>query len=297
MSNKGQRWGNSNQKNNGNKNKRNNKFWVLIGNYPPLFSDDPDGVIRAIANQVRRITGNELSYERGSVFSSMEFALSFPTEQQMEAVLGLNGSFIYNNPIWIIKYPQYYENIGFDLSKIFATSTCNGQVDLNNLKQRFEQLGKNPSDIDFNNRDFVEFLLYRLGTESRDKRFYVDTLILTNNFIEDINRWSPFLVFLPTLHSLILNQNPLKQQPDLPAYPYISIDCDPKIPKGNKKQIPWGKDQKQKKGKQNRNPWTDDNDQDQYQGQNQDLWHQNSNQNQNRWNTKSIWDNDDDDED
>lgn len=204
------------------------KFSVLIGNYPPLIS--ADGVIQAIINIIRRSTGNELKCKHGIIsLDTLEFSISFPNAEQMKAVLDLNGTFIYNNPIWIIKFPTFYGQYGPVLSTIINRSICNGQIDLSNLKNRFAKLGNDPSVVDFNKLDFVEFFLYQLGTESRDKRFFIDSLILNNNNIQDINKWSPYLTFLPTLQTLVLNQNPLKRAPDLPAFPYIIIKSDIKF--------------------------------------------------------------------
>lgn len=207
------------------------RFSVLVGNYSPLTS--ANGIIQSIVDQIRRSTGNELDFKYGLIFpQSLEFTISLPNAAQMKAVLDLNGSLIHNNRIWIIKFPAFYEKYGLDFSEIFNKSICNGQIDLSNLRKKFDDLGKNATIIDFNKQDFVEFLFYRLGTESRDKRFFIHTLILNNNFIQDINEWNSYFAFLPTLHTIILNQNPIKRQPYLPSYPYITIQCDKKFQQG-----------------------------------------------------------------
>ncbi|KAK8893993.1 hypothetical protein M9Y10_022423 [Tritrichomonas musculus] len=264
-------WGNNNNWGNKNgKNNKNNQFCLLVGNYPPLIS--ADAIVNEIKDQIKRFTGNDTIIQNCEVLKSIEFLLYLSNRNQAEAILKLNGSYIYNNPIWIVKFPTNHQKYIFDLSEIFSMTTCNGHVELSNLKQKFERLGKDSSDINFNNRDFVEFLFYRLGSESRDRRFFIDTLNLSDNLIEDVNSWSPFLVFLPTVRTIILNNNHLKERPNFPAFPFISFKFDSTVPIGKNK-----KKGNQNDGNSNQSNW----------GSSQDNWnsYQNDWENgQNDWN-------------
>jgi hypothetical protein len=52
--------------------------------------------------------------------------------------------------------------------------------------------------VRLNNRDFVEFLLFRLATEARDDHSSVRAFMLCDNEIQSIDPWSPVLHFCRT---------------------------------------------------------------------------------------------------
>jgi hypothetical protein len=152
---------------------------------------------------------------------------------QFEPLRALTGTLILNNPIWIVKCPLVYGVYSDDLSALFASQCLQGFADLSHLTQKLNTAQK-PA-IDLNDLDFVEFLLWRLGTESRDKMFYVATLILTDNEIKSIDKWSHFFHFLPNLKKIHLNGNKLSNAPSFPEWPHLEVVWDKGSQKGPQK--------------------------------------------------------------
>lgn len=201
------------------------QFAVLVSNYPPIISSD--AVIEMLIGQVFRNKKIQITPTKGTIFPDYEFSLFFPNQMQVDAVLTLNGSYVYNNPIWIIKYPFFLKSYRPFLTSLIYSSCSNGQVDFNNLAQRSTIFGINPSIINFNEPDFVEYIFYLLGTESRDKRIYIESIILNNNQILNLNIMPCIFVFLPMLRKLYANQNPLVEEPHFLQNRLVSIFIDP----------------------------------------------------------------------
>jgi hypothetical protein len=141
-------------------------------------------------------------------------------------VLSLNGLLILNYPIWIIKLPTTFGEWTEIFSIIFDANARSGIADLGSFAEKFAAAGGDPSVVNFNSRDFVEFFLFRLGTEARDKRFWVKTLILTRNSIQSIDPWTAFLAFLPNLQEINVRENPIEAVPQLLELPEIVVTCD-----------------------------------------------------------------------
>jgi hypothetical protein len=92
--------------------------------------------------------------------------------------------------------------------------------------------------VRLNSRDFVEFLLFHLGTEARDERFWVHTLILCDNDIQAIDPWSPFMHFLPHLRVINVANKRITEPPDLPEWPLLSITWQPQAqPRRGRKEV------------------------------------------------------------
>ncbi|OHT04870.1 hypothetical protein TRFO_27543 [Tritrichomonas foetus] len=253
---------------NQNKNQKNKEFSMLVGNYPPSIS--PDAILNALINLIREKYRKNPNVTKTNEFPSFDFQISVPSLEEQNAFLSLNGCFVFNNPIWIIKFPYVYDSISLQLSGIFRNATCNGIVDLSNLRQYFESHGFNSNLVDFGQRDFVEFLLFRLGSESRDRRFLINTLIVNGNNIQNINGWAPFFVFMPALHNVIAYNNPINVLPNI-QNSNLTIECD--MNRGDKKL------QNQNKS----HGWNNNNN---------NNWNNNNNDNENDdWNNNGGWSN------
>lgn len=231
-----------------------NQFQILISNFP--LNRSPDVIVNALCLLVQRACGGRPKILQQAVLQD-RIIISVLNQIQMDFTLQMNGSFICNNPIWLIKAPLEFEFMTNCLTSIFHANCEDGQVDLSDLRTKVGMYGGIPNIVNFNNRDFVEFLLFRLGTDSRDQRFYVGSLILSYNAIPSVDMWSPFFHFLPNLRTLILNFNCLSAPPYLPQWPYIEIVCSPqtqtKMPannnqKQNKNQGGWGQQDQQQQG-------------------------------------------------
>lgn len=233
------------------------KKQVLISNYP--LNNSIDEVIQCISSKMKERGCRESQITVATSINNSECTLEV-SKDELDHILDLNGSYIFNNPIWIIHYPDTYLELIPCLSLIFTKSTSQGVVNLSNLSK---QLTTNGCDaalinfIDFKNLNFVEFLFYRLGSESRDNRFFVENLILENNEINDISQWYRFRTFLPTLHQLKVTQNPITKTFSTNKWPYLTLQKNVILPKkGSPKNppkptliFPWKKPTLEQKGK------------------------------------------------
>jgi hypothetical protein len=196
---------------------------LFISNYPPRCS--AESVLRAIQSQVERRIGVPPTFlERQSVADGLRATV--PNPVQADAILNINGSLILNHPIWIVKLPIELGEWTEAFSIVFETNTRDGIADLGSFAEKFALVGGDPGIVNFNRRDFVEFFLFRLGTEAREKRFWVRTLVVTNNRIESIDPWSTFLAFLPNLREINVRGNPLRARPQLFEWPEIMVVAD-----------------------------------------------------------------------
>jgi hypothetical protein len=194
---------------------------ILITNFHPSKSDA--FVLGDVSRVVEERWHGAPTFEDSTRLEGVGLRVFVP-DHQVEPLRSLTGSLILNNPIWIVKCPLVYGIHTDSLSAVFASQCMQGFADLSNLKQKLNAAGK-PA-IDFNDLDFVEFLLWRLGTESRDKMFYVSTLILTDNEIRSIDKWSPFFHFLPNLKKIHLNGNRLQNVPSFTEWPHLEVVYD-----------------------------------------------------------------------
>lgn len=197
---------------------------MLITNYPK----DNYLMILDLLNESVRSNFGAYPTILNKKIDENEIIITVLNHIQYDALLQLSGSFVCNYPIWITKYHQ---NDKLDSQKqvfglIFQRFSNNGIVELSGFADKFSKYGGDPSIVNFNNRDFVEFLLFRLGTESRDKRFWVSTLYLENNGIKTISPWVPFLHFLPNLKQIKITNNPIEyiDNPILPEYLQIFVE-------------------------------------------------------------------------
>jgi hypothetical protein len=178
-----------------------------VGGRPNFISREPkeDGVLVILQNQIQR-----------------------------DKTLEINGFLVLNHPIWIVKSPEPFEGFRPVLSRVFQTNASDGIVDLGSLAQKVTDAGGDGNAVKLNNRDFVEFLLFRLGTEARDERFWVQTLVLCDNEIEAIDPWSPFLHFLPHLRVINVTENNITQKPDLSEWQQLKVVWQPRVQKVEK---------------------------------------------------------------
>lgn len=212
-------------------------YSLIVTNYSIGRSSD------AILNVLKTLTFTHFG-AYPSFFNKKEgddktyFIVSVLNHIQFDALLQLNGIFVYNYPIWIIAYPsndylaQHYQVF----SSIFLSSLSDGQLDLSDFASKVALNGGDSSIVNFNNREFVEYLFFRLGVDSRDKKFWVSSIILCNNNIKAISPWASFFHFLPNLKYINLNNNDLSEQitqSTLPPYMQISIDYNGKIQYNN----------------------------------------------------------------
>ena len=200
---------------------------LLIANGPRDKSND--AILTALSTAVLSRVGGRLEFV--AVESVAEgIHVTLPNNVQFRALLERNGSYVFNQKIWIIKWPEAVGAYTLWFWRVFSRNTSNGVVDLSNLKQKLAAM-EMPDDqvkgVNFGNRDFVEFLFYRLGTESRDRRFFVEVVLLNQNGITNVQGIGKFLVFLPTVQRIVVSDNPLKSQ-DLfiPEHPYVEVICD-----------------------------------------------------------------------
>jgi hypothetical protein len=192
-------------------------FDLLISNYPP---SKEDFVIQAVEAEVeRRFQRRPRFMERSAVSGGLH--VKVPTEAEFDAVLSLTGSLILNHPIWIVKSPNFLGPLVPILSRIFRRYSADGIVDLSNLARKVGACG-----VNFNNRDFVEFVLFQLGTHARDSRVWVRVLILGGNEIEAIDPWAPFFHFLPNLRIVDVHGNDLRRRPQFADWPKLIVKCD-----------------------------------------------------------------------
>ena len=200
---------------------------LLIANGP--IDKSRDAILTALSTTVLSRVGGRLEFVAAeSVAEGVHVTL--PNNVQFRALLDCNGSYVFNQKIWIIKWPEDVGVYTLWLWRVFARHTSNGVVDLSNLKEKLAAM-EMPDDqlkgVNFGNRDFVEFLFYRLGTESRDRRFFVEVVLLNQNGITNLQGIGKFLVFLPTVQRIVVTDNPLKSQElFIPEHPYVEVICD-----------------------------------------------------------------------
>lgn len=199
------------------------QYAVLVGNYPPSIG--PDAIIEAISRQTFSMIKYQVTPMKGTIFPNYEFSIFYSNEIQVNAVLNANGTYIYNNPIWIIKYPFIYQSYRQPIINLISSFVSDGLGDFSNMAQRSVSFVNNSNFINFNDQTFAEYFFYMLGSESRDKRFFIESIILSNNSIIDINIIMKYFVFLPTLRTVYANQNPLKYEPN--PHPRVTIYYDP----------------------------------------------------------------------
>jgi hypothetical protein len=101
---------------------------------------------------------------------------------------------------------------------------------LSHLNQKLKTAQK-PA-IDLNDLDFVEFELWHLGTESGGKTFYIAILVLTDNDIKRVDKWSRFFPVLPNFNKLHLNGNNVSNTPSFPEWPHLEVVWDNGSQKG-----------------------------------------------------------------
>lgn len=199
------------------------QYAILVGNYPQSIG--PDAIIQAISMQTFSMVKYQVTPMKGTIFPNNEFSIFYSNETQVNAVLNINGSYIYNNPIWIIKYPFIYQSYRQPIINLISSFVSDGLGDFSNLAQRSVSFGNNTNFINFNDQNFAEYFFYMLGSESRDKRIFIESIILNSNSIIDLNIIIKYFVFLPTLRTVYANQNPLKYEPK--PHPRIIIYYDP----------------------------------------------------------------------
>lgn len=205
-------------------------YTLFISNYP--YGRSPEAILNILNTQIFNCFGASPMFDNPSPIGD-GFTVSVLNHIQYDAMLQLNGALVYNYPIWIVKFhfDDPFANQFTIFSKIFIDSLSEGQVDLTNFASKFQIADAlnegDASIVNFNNREFVEFLFFRLGVESRDNRFWVSSLILCYNGIKSISYWVPLLHFLPNLKYINLKYNNLESEPNLPDYLQISVDYDP----------------------------------------------------------------------
>jgi hypothetical protein len=148
-------------------------------------------------------------------------------EEEYQYVHGRNGSYVFNQQIWIIKFPspRFGESHAV-LTDIFSWQVRNGVADLTGLQKLVVQRGGDKALVNFRDLEFVEFLLFTLGVESRDQQFTVERLLLRENQIRSLEGWDRYFFFLPALRYLDVRSTKIKLgKLSLRAWPWITIDA------------------------------------------------------------------------
>jgi hypothetical protein len=204
-------------------------FTLLISNYSRRHP--VESVLCAVQDAVQRRIGGRPNFLSHDVTSDDSVTVTLPNQMQVDNTLELNGALLLNYPIWIVKSPIPFANVAPVLSLVFYANASNGIVDLAQLPTKVAAAGGAKEMVRLNNRDFVEFLLFHLGREARDTPFWVHTLVLSDNNIQVIDPWSPFLHFLPNLRIIHAENNALTQRPELPEWPHLEIHWEPQRPR------------------------------------------------------------------
>jgi hypothetical protein len=124
-------------------------------------------------------------------------------EEEYKCFYERNGSYVFNQQIWIIKFPsQRLGEYHAVLTDIFSWRVRHRVVDLTELQKLVVQHGGDKALVNFQDLDFVMFLLFTLEVKSRDERFAVERLLLRENQIRSIEQWERFFFFLPALRYL-----------------------------------------------------------------------------------------------
>jgi hypothetical protein len=197
-------------------------FDLLISNYPP---SKEDSVIQAVQDEVHRRIQSRPRFTQYSAVSG-GLRVKVPTEMEFDTLLSINGALILNYPIWIVKFPDFLNAFVPFLSRVFQKNSVDGIVDLSNLAQKVRDAGASAGCVNLNNRDFVEFLLFQLGTQARDSRFWVRAIVLGGNGIEAIDMWTRFFHFLPNLRVIDVRGNTLQRRPQFADWPKLVVECD-----------------------------------------------------------------------
>ena len=201
-----------------------NKFSVLVSNFRMTIS--PDAIINEIIEAIARRFKKTIIPIKEFLYPTYEFSLLFQNKADMETTLQLNGSWIFNNPIWIIRHANRFLNYQSQFLNLITSLTSNGVLDLSNLPQKWGMFGNDPKEINFNDQSFVEYLFYRIGSESRDRLIYIDTINLNNNQISNIQNWMPYFNFLPTLRKITLCHTKLSKEPVVSGWPFLTVVTD-----------------------------------------------------------------------
>jgi hypothetical protein len=196
-------------------------FDLLISNYPP---SKEDAVVQAVEDEVQRRFERRPRLTDCAAFSG-GLRVRVPTEMEFDALLSLTGELLLNHPIWIVKCPDFLAPLVPALSRVFRRNSADGVVDLTNLAEKLRA-----PTVNLNNRDFVEFLLFQLGVQARDSRFWVTAIVLGGNRIEGIDMWAPFFHFLPNLRVVDVRGNALRRRPHFAEWPKLVVKCDPERP-------------------------------------------------------------------
>jgi hypothetical protein len=197
-------------------------FALFLSNYPRRASKE--SVLCAIQHEVQQECNARPTFlDHVAVADGLRVTL--PNQAQCDAVWAVNGRLVLNYPLWIIRFPS--KRLGVlthPLSEIFQENSADGVVDLSNLAAKFADTGADPWQANFKDIDFVEFLLFRLGSEARDDRFLVQALVLGgNNINKALGAWSPFFHFLPNLRLIDLRGNKVRGPVSFPEWPRLEV--------------------------------------------------------------------------
>ena len=212
---------------------------LFLSNFP--LKRSVGAILSAVSLHVYRLVGAYPHYiEREVCLDGIRIAVENTT--QYEAIKQCNGMYVFNQPIWIIEFPSHYGRHMNALKEIFDIYTSNGMLDLSNLMLKYAEIDQlNPFrqplkdgeerpelmiEVSFDNPSFVEFLFYRIGSEVRDRPFHLETLILSSNSITKLASIQPYLVFLPTLHFLILTENQITDRNEVVIDSRIQVIFD-----------------------------------------------------------------------
>jgi hypothetical protein len=191
---------------------------ILVTNFHRSKSDAL--VLGDLSRLFQEKSGRSPTFADVSRLEPFGIKVSVP-DKDAEALRALTGTLILHFPIWIIKLPSEFGIYSDDLATLFTSQCLQGFADLSQLKQKLNRAGR--LEIDFNNLDFVEFLLWKLGMESRERMFWVATLVLTDNEIRKVDKWGPFFHFLPNLRRINLKGNKLDNMPTWPEWPNLYV--------------------------------------------------------------------------
>lgn len=200
---------------------------VYITHYPTGRA--PPLVVEAVMAQVRRggadctITKQEVTQDKTGI--------TLYIDGDVDAVTACNGMFVFNQRIWIAKYDPAFANLSGALLDYFSANVSDGQVDMSDLKKKLIAMKYDKSItnlVNFNNRDFLEIALFMLGVDSSQKEYLVESLVLSNNDIQDPHLLGPYLPFLLSLRTIVLTGNPVKQQ-KLPKWQFPIIVFTPNV--------------------------------------------------------------------
>jgi hypothetical protein len=202
------------------------QFAVFISNIAQFRS--PQAILHSICREASTGSFDPIFREakHGEAAKLRGLRLVLSNKDEYECVYYQNGSYVFNQQIWIIKFPS--RRLGechSVLTDIFFSRVKNGVADLSGLKKLVAKEGGDQEVVNFQNLDFVEFLLFTLGVESGDERFTVEHLLLRENQIHNINGWDRFFFFLPALRYLDVRSAQIRLgKLSLPGWPWVVID-------------------------------------------------------------------------